>query len=741
MLSKSILKENMKKLICLLMVIVLLSSLLIIFLEKETNAAYSSSFKNYPGYEELLKELQEAHPNWEFELYDTGLTWQEAVIGESTAHHNLNQVSSSSGSAWKCSCGKGGAGWVCASSAAVAYYMDPRNSLNEDYIFQFEQLTYDPDIQTREGVETILADCDYMQGKITYKDKNGNTKTINKTYIDVIMEAAKQYNVSPYHLASRIRQEQGTTGSAMITGTWTGAGGKYKGYYNYFNYGAFGGGTDAEVIENGLKWAAKEQYNWTDPEKAIKGGAALIASDYIEDGQDTLYFQKFDVIADGGYYAWQYMQNVAASKNEGEEIREAYRDLGLLNKESKIKFKIPVYDDMPTEKAAMPGMETIVTQDVQITENTVRVRSGKGTNHSIITTLNKGAKLLRIELDNKKDSNGRYWDKVVLSDGKKGYVSREYLTQISLQSNSNEKYIVTDYTNFRNGPGTKGNISTTIIKLLSPGQIVTVVEKGKYENVDGEAWYRVKLSDGTYGYVGTGYIEPYDEETSQVEKVKVVCSDGLNIRREPSTSSAVLKAVAQGTILTRTQKDVASSDSKYIWDKVTTSSGVVGYVVREDPDTKKAWIEPLDTDSGNENNNDDKPDDEKPEIQGDGFQSSGTNLLCEPDMTLTNIKKVLTDATLKKGEATVEVSDKVATGNTITTGGKTYTIIVLGDVNGDAKVNTGDTLAMSQHIEKFKSITGTNYLEAADVNRDGKINTGDSLPLRQHVENFKKISL
>ena len=110
-------------------------------------------------------------------------------------------------------------------------------------------------------------------------------------------------------------------------------------------------------------------------------------------------------------------------------------------------------------------------------------------------------------------------------------------------------------------------------------------------------------------------------------------------------------------------------------------------------------------------------------------------------MTLTKIKKTVTDATLKKGNATVEVSDKVATGNTITTGGKTYTIIVLGDVNGDGKVNTGDTLAMSQHIEKFKSITGTNYLEAADVNRDGKINTGDSLSLRQHVEDFKKISL
>ena len=419
MLPINIFKENIKKLISLLMIIVMLSSIFIIFTKNKVNASYSSKFKNYPGYEELLKELQEAHPNWEFELYDTGLTWQEAIIGESTAHHKLNVVPKSSGSAWKCSCGKGETDWVCASTAAVAYYMDPRNSLNEDYIFQFEQLTYDPEIQTRAGVETILADCDYMQGKITYYDKNGKKKTINKTYIDVIMEAAEKYDVSPYHLASRIRQEQGTTGSAMISGTWSGAGGIYKGYYNYFNYGAYGDENDSKVIENGLKWAAKEQYNWTDPEKAIKGGAALIVNDYIADGQDTLYFQKFDVIEDGGYYSWQYMTNVSASKTEGEEIREAYRDLGLLNKNSKIKFKIPVYDDMPTEKAAMPGMETIVTQDVQIKENSVRVRSGKGTTYSIIATLNKGTKLLRIELDNKKDSNGRYWDKVVLSNGKK----------------------------------------------------------------------------------------------------------------------------------------------------------------------------------------------------------------------------------------------------------------------------------------------------------------------------------
>ena len=722
MLPKSIL--IITKLISLLLVIFLLASLFSLFFTTKTQASYDSKFKNYPGYEALLKDLQEKYPNWEFELYDTGVSWSEAIIEESTGHHNLNQVSSSSGSAWKCSCGKGGAGWVCASTAAVAYYMDPRNSLNEDYIFQFEQLTYDPDIQTKTGVETILSDCSYMQGKITYYDTNGKKKTIDKTYVDVIMEAAKKYNISPYHLASRIRQEQGTTGSTAITGTWSGYSGEYKGYYNYFNVGAFGADTDSEVMKNCLEWAKNK--GWTDPEKSIMGGAATLASDYISGGQDTLYFQKFDVVPEDGYYTWQYMQNVAASKNEGEAIREAYRDMGMLTKTSKIKFKIPVYDDMPEQKASMPGMETIVTQDVQINANDVCVRNGKGTNYTVITTLKKGMKILRIELDNSKDSSGKYWDKVVLNDGRKGYISREYLTQISLQSNCNETYIVSAYTNFRNGPGTKGNITTTIIKLLSPGQMLTVVEKGKYENVDGEDWYRVKLSDGTYGYVGTGYIEPYDPETSQVDKVKVVCSDGINIRREPSTKSDILKAVAKGTILTRTEKDVKSSDTKYTWDKVTTSSGVVGYVVREDPDTKEAWIESLDGESSESEN---------------GFKLEDKNIVCEPNIKVSDIKKVYEGAVVKNGSSTVSDSSNVGTGYSLTYDGKTYTIIVLGDVNSDGKVNTGDTLAMSQHIEDFKKITGTNNLKAADVNEDGKVNTGDSLPLRQHVENFKKITI
>lgn len=148
--------------------------------------------------------------------------------------------------------------------------------------------------------------------------------------------------------------------------------------------------------------------------------------------------------------------------------------MGLLSGNSKIKFKIPVYKNMPSQVAPMPGTETLVTQDVKITGNPVNVRSGKGTNYDPpIASLSKNTKLLRIEKDNAK-SGGYYWDKVVLPNGTFGYVARDYLEEIELQSNCSEQYITTKYTDLRNGPGIK---QTTVLRVLAMGQVVTVVER------------------------------------------------------------------------------------------------------------------------------------------------------------------------------------------------------------------------------------------------------------------------
>lgn len=261
----------------------------------QTREAYSNKISNYPGYKELIDKLKKEHPNWNFTIFYTGLDWNQVIKNETTAVHGRNVVPSSKSSAWKCSvCGetpRGGSSWRCASETAVTYYMDPRNWLNDTYIFQFENLSYNGDIQKIEGVQKIIAGCTYMQGdKITYTKTDGTKGTINKSYAQVIMEAAQEAKISPYHLAARLLQEQGAGNKPGSTATGTYGG--YVGYYNFLNIKA-SGSTDSQVIANGLQHAKNN--NWTDPETSIKAGTKVLASNYINDGQDTLYLQKFDV--------------------------------------------------------------------------------------------------------------------------------------------------------------------------------------------------------------------------------------------------------------------------------------------------------------------------------------------------------------------------------------------------------------------------------------------------------------
>ena len=63
-----------------------------------------------------------------------------------------------------------------------------------------------------------------------------NDNEIPVFLINGFLEAGKELLVSPYHLASRCKQEQGKNGtSPLITGSYN----SYEGYYNYFNIGAY----------------------------------------------------------------------------------------------------------------------------------------------------------------------------------------------------------------------------------------------------------------------------------------------------------------------------------------------------------------------------------------------------------------------------------------------------------------------------------------------------------------------
>ncbi len=295
------------------------------------------------SYIPYLSVLHAKYPNWQFVPVQTGLDWDVVIENESVPNRNL--IGSYRDDSlktvyngeynWKTNewvlrdTGK----WVTVHPDYLEYCMDPRNFLNEKNIFMFEGLSYS-DGYTLEGVNAILKGTFMLNDRI---DTDGTTLN----YPSVFMEAGKAYGVSPYHLASRVRQEQGVNGtSVMISGTYPG----FEGYFNYFNIGASGGNQET-VIKNGLGEAKKE--GWTSHYLALTGGAQKVAKNYISVGQDTLYFQKFNVVYKPGLYWKQYMQNVEAAISEGTTIGKGYYE--YISKEDAFIFRIPVYNNMPEE--------------------------------------------------------------------------------------------------------------------------------------------------------------------------------------------------------------------------------------------------------------------------------------------------------------------------------------------------------------------------------------------------------
>lgn len=312
------------------------------------------------SYKNSLRILHQSYPYWQYQAYKTGLKWSDAVANEFKPGTGLNLISNSKAAAWKSMEVEDydavtnkwkvydGSTWVAASKEAVAYYMDPRNFLNDRSIFQFELLEYQSQYQTKSGVETILKNTPFSGQSFNYSDlNNGSAKTIS--YENAFIEAAKYSGVSPYHLASRVKQEV-VTGPNSTSIAVTGENKTYPGIFNFYNIGAV---SSTNPAENGLKWASTGSTYlrpWKDRYRSILGGAEYIGSKYIRVGQNTGYLQKFNVTA-SSRYSHQYMTNVEAAYSEAIKTKTAYED--MLNT-TPILFSIPIYEDMPEEVCAAP---------------------------------------------------------------------------------------------------------------------------------------------------------------------------------------------------------------------------------------------------------------------------------------------------------------------------------------------------------------------------------------------------
>lgn len=716
-------------------------------------------------YQTHLKALQEKHPNWTFTALYTGLEWNDVINAETTWGKSL--VPKSYDSWWKLNDAEVESGWVNASRAAVEYAMNPLNYINsEQQIFQFETLSYKSNYQNQEGVESILYGTS-MSGiykdDIKYLDNQGNTLTISKKYSQVIMDAAIATGVSPYHLASRIRQETGcdVVNNLSINGKYnqTVNGeylGDYRGLYNFYNIGASG----AHPVRAGLKYAKTPgSYGepWDNPEKAIKGGAMFIKDKFIGRGQNTLYFEKFNVTGNGNY-GNQYMTNILAPKGEATFVYNTYAPSA--DQPGKVNglnfahnFTIPVYNNMPGATNSPEFQDDYTRVYLSATD---LINDGKDyDSFSVRSEPNTGGERLKVV-------------KVYYGD-KNSKDSQVQVIRIAKGTGDYDKVKIKD---LREGYEVEGYVANTFVKELNYPKVtgITIDQSVITLNVDntkkinstvtpGDAWFtNVKWnsdnsqiasvdSNGNVKAIAPGetIITATTEDQNKVATCKVVVTSNVTGITLPKENYTLVKGSTQKiepTIspsnatnkeytLTSDKTSVVTIDGKNI-KAVGVGTANVTYTTTDGNKkviAKIKVIENVDQSIEFKDMNVDKEN---------GFVSKivpGSKVQDIQKQIITNLKmefknkdgKIITNNEVIGTGSSVDfiindTNDCIAT----------YTFIIFGDINGDSKIMSGDYVVIKNHIMSEATMNKA-QLKAADVNKDGKITSGDYVKIKNYI--------
>lgn len=766
----------MKKIISIFLIVILLSAFLIVNILQSSFAesnryAYDGSnldTSKYPGFKEKLDTLKANHPNWKFIIMETGLDFEQVIKAQYTGHLGTpkNLIQGKSGE-WICSiCGDrvyDTGNWKCASEQAIRYYMDTRNWLvDSPYLFQFLATDY---LETTD--DKVYGS---LNGTFLYSRENAS----------IINRVCREKNANPYYIIARLLQEQGNAGGA--TSKMVDTDGTV--YYNLFNIGA-SGNTQQEVYNNALARAKKE--GWTSIEKCLSDGITFLFSAYINNKQNSIYLNKFDVESYGGLYIRQYMQNIEAPKSEGTSMYNKMRSAGLLNEN--LTFIIPVYENMSSLSSSSPDSSIEAYPKnirVKVGHSNVMIRSGRSTTSLPVGKITDSSVVV---LSVERYSDG--WHKVVLEDGTNGYVkfNTSYLEEIDDITNCYEEVTVTNSdVILRVGPG----YNQLEITHLNKGQIIHRIDNTGRYYIDGKIWDRVILSDSRQGFVARDNIHKIDYN----ESFYVNAEGGLYLRETPAGN--IIRKLENGSIVTRLE--AGSKVGNYTWDKVITEDGVIGYVAREyliKVDGGEVPDETPDDSGGNEADNeinneivdnennalnneviddennvlnnevidedntlnnevideiensvidneiigdntveDDNETEEEPDIGDNEPEDSEDDLETERIIIVESSATAnsLSNATITRGDKLISGEQVIATGDIANMGGTKYTIVKKGDSTGDGYVKANDYLIIKDYIME----TGTAKLEgafkmAADVTGDSQVKANDYLKIKDHI--------
>ena len=747
--------------ICIIFVI-----LLTIYVSSKKNVkatTMADGIENFPeSYQPYLEELKKKHPNWTFTALYTSLDWNYVIQNENIFGKNL--VPKSYHDRWK-NTNPGeynvevDAGWVDCSKQSLLYTMDPRNFLNESRIFQFEELSFNSNSNSVEGIEKILYGTEFYNQIVSYLTSSGSTVTMNKKYSDLIYSAGIQSKVSSYHLASRIKQEVGPFLShSSISGKVAG----YEGLYNFYNIGATSSSEPMGAIINGLKYArdgngaseaTKTKYliPWNTKERAITGGGIFIGSSYINIGQNTIYLQKFHVHdTNKGELFWhQYMTNVLAPYSESNIIYKGYANSNLLD--LNMNFIIPVYDNMPEIQEESPAInpsdyEEDNTKVYANVETTLNVRSGPSTSYEKITSVSKNETMIRIA---RGKQSGELWDRVILENGIVGYVFQNYIEELPeieveeikisvnnpvIQKNEISKLNIEIYPKEAEEQ-TVEYISSNekIVKVDSDGNIygvssgkatitVRAISNGVKSSIDIEVYSKVTGIEVTVKNItlqeGEEYqilanIEPDDANNKTVQ----YASENTNIAT--INDIGIITAVQTGN----TNIQVFSEEDEDI--NQTIQVNVIEKIAEED----LSFSDDIRV-NGNEIS--------RIEEENRTVEKLLENIFVSEKYQIQIVNKV---GNLLQNQDIVGTGSKVQiyTNTDSQTLVAEYEILIYGDVDGNGKINSVDLLKLQRHILELEELDFVSQ-KAGNINKNGKKPTSvDLLLIQRHILGLKQI--
>ncbi|MCX8075019.1 MAG: Ig-like domain-containing protein [Clostridia bacterium] len=736
--------------------------------ESDNSSVFPDSYKPY------IQSLKAAHPNWIFKAVYTGLGWNQTLTQECyETKTGISTVPDSYSAAWK----KDGVNtyvdgsFVIASKPAVAYTLDPRNFLNETSIFQFEALDFNDVTSTTSTIEKILAGTPMATYPTQYK-KAGNmvNHDNNLKWSDIIINASKNAGgsgISAVFLATRMKQE--TSLDILNNYSINGSSATYPGVYNFFNIGAVPDANGNNSVTNGLRYASNSinsdgNTGWTTPTYSINAGATYLWSNYIKWGQNTTYFQKFDVSNVYGnavaLCAYQYMTNILAPSSESKITYNAYNSLGLLN--SNFVFYIPVYgvlngsdqiisDAMPDQISMHPdsltsnldGTDIVYLDDTSDSYPNVdefTIRSGPGTEYNRLATLqevsdspNDRTKFVRIQVG----TNG--WDKIKLSDGREGYVYQAFVKTYNYTH-------VTDIALDKAIANLKVSETLTLTPTIYPTNayikkviwssndqsVATVDNDGKVTAIkEGTATITATTLDGAKAYscvLTVGNTQATNITMSNTQYTIVVgkylqysptvaptttTNKNYDISVQDTTIATVedgkVKALKAGTTnVTYTTKDGSNKSCTVSLIVTDVAASITDYIVNSSNIVTKVEI--------------------------------GSKASAIKDKVVTSYTKKIVNSN------NVEIQDNAGVG----TGSKIqildgsnlveeYIVAIYGDINGDANITSSDYVLVKNSIMGVKSLNSVENI-GADINKDGKITASDYVLIKNHIMGIKQIS-